>query len=439
VKQSKPERVNDSSSRQENNTKHQTYQSMRFPTLQEQLDIIADNVVEIISINELEQKLLYSLNKGIPLKVKLGADPSRPDLHLGHSVVLRKLREFQDLGHEAILIIGDFTAMIGDPSGKSKTRPQLSAKEARENGESYFEQASKILAHDKTTICYNSDWLDMMKFADVVRLSSHCTVARMLERDDFERRYKSKEPISIHEFLYPLAQGMDSVHLKNDIELGGTDQKFNLLVGRDLQREYGIVPQVCITMPLLVGTAGEEKMSKSLGNAICFNDMPADMYGKILSIPDSLIETYCRLLIRQEKNATKDILEQRTENPRGAKRALAREIVATYYSHQAAEDAEKQFDQLFIHKKAPDHIELFEFEEESVSIIDLLTILGAAMSKSEARRMIQQNSILVDNRKISEIHEKIEIGTEPKIIKAGKRKFFKVAKKKHFECQRFFL
>ena len=210
---------------------------MRFPTVQEQLDIIVGNVVEILSVDELEKKLLHSLKTSRPLKIKLGADPSRPDLHLGHSVVLRKLREFQDLGHEAILIIGDFTAMIGDPSGKSKTRPQLSAEEARQNGESYFDQASKILDPEKTTICYNSDWLGFMKFADVIRLSSHYTVARMLERDDFEKRYRAQEPISIHEFLYPLAQGMDSVHLKNDVELGGTDQKFNLLVGKDLQRE----------------------------------------------------------------------------------------------------------------------------------------------------------------------------------------------------------
>ncbi len=211
---------------------------MGFPAVQEQLDIIVGNVVEIISVDELEQKLLQSLKTGQPLRIKLGADPSRPDLHLGHSVVLRKLREFQNLGHQAILIIGDFTAMIGDPSGKSKTRPQLSAEEARENGKSYFDQASRILDPQKTTICYNSDWLGAMTFADVVRLSSHYTVARMLERDDFERRYRAQEPISIHEFLYPLAQGMDSVHLKNDVELGGTDQKFNLLVGRDLQREY---------------------------------------------------------------------------------------------------------------------------------------------------------------------------------------------------------
>ncbi len=398
---------------------------MGFPAVQEQLDIITGNVVEIISVNELEQKLLHSFKTNSPLKIKLGADPSRPDLHLGHSVVLRKLREFQDLGHRAILIIGDFTAMIGDPSGKSKTRPQLSAEEARENGKSYFEQASKILDPQKTTICYNSDWLGTMGFADVVRLSSHYTVARMLERDDFERRYRAQEPISIHEFLYPLAQGMDSVHLKNDVELGGTDQKFNLLVGRDLQREYGITPQVCITMKLLVGTDGKEKMSKSLGNAISFNDPPEEMYGRLLSIPDSLIENYYSANTTIEISST-----EIQEDPRKAKRNLALDIVEQYYSREAASKAQEHFDLLFVHKKAPDNLELFELDLQSIPIIDLLVTLGAAVSKSEARRMIQQNSVTVDGRKIEELTEDIELFSEPKIIRAGKRKFFKVAAKK---------
>ena len=405
---------------------------MPFPSVQEQLDIIVGNVVEIISVDELEQKLLQSINTRKPLKVKLGADPSRPDLHLGHSVVLRKLREFQDLGHEAILIIGDFTAMIGDPSGKSKTRPQLTAEEARENGISYFEQASKILDPQKTTICYNADWLGKMSFADVIKLSSHYTVARMLERDDFERRYRAQEPISIHEFLYPLAQGMDSVHLKNDVELGGTDQKFNLLVGRDLQREYGIPPQVCITMSLLVGTDGKEKMSKSLGNAICFNDSPADMYGKSLSIPDTLIETYCKLLLPAADTVVPEILATWETDPRTAKRAMAKKIVALYYSEEDADGAEAHFDQVFIHKKAPDTLELVEFDEKSMPIIDLLMALGAAVSKSEARRMIEQKSVLVGDNKVEGIHESIALEIEPKIIKVGKRKFFKVATRKTF-------
>jgi len=405
---------------------------MHFPTVQEQLDIIAGNVVEIISIEELEKKLQHSLRSGKPLRVKLGADPSRPDLHLGHSVVLRKLRQFQDLGHEAILIIGDFTAMIGDPSGKSKTRPQLSAGEARENGKSYFEQASKILDADKTTICYNSDWLGKMTFSDVIRLSSHYTVARMLERDDFERRYRSNEPISIHEFLYPLAQGMDSVHLKNDVELGGTDQKFNLLVGRDLQREYGIAPQTCITMELLVGTDGKEKMSKSLGNAVCFNDTPHDMYGRTLSIPDQLIETWHSLLVSHITGSLAGLKESIETNPRAAKRSLAKEIVAQYYSPEAALEAEEHFDRVFVQKKAPDNIGLFEFDAVSVPVVELLVRLGAAPSKSEARRMIQQNAVTADEEKITDVNASIVPGDEAIIIKAGKRKFYKVAAKKSF-------
>ncbi len=397
---------------------------MHFPSVQEQLDLIERNTIEILSRQELEAKLQKSLKTSQPLKVKLGADPSRPDLHLGHAVVLRKLREFQDLGHEAILIIGDFTAMIGDPSGKSKTRPQLTAEEARENGKSYFEQASKILDPKKTTICYNAEWLGKMSFADVIRLSSHYTVARMLERDDFERRYRAQEPISIHEFLYPLAQGMDSVHLKNDIELGGTDQKFNLLVGRDLQREHGIAPQVCITMPLLVGTDGKEKMSKSLGNAISFNDPPEEMYGRVLSIPDSLIKEYYSV------NTAIAITPAQIEgDPRTAKRALAIDIVRQYHSLEAATKAEEHFDQVFVQKKAPENIELFEFEEHSLPLIDLLVTLGAAASKSEARRMIQQNSVMVDEQKITEITATIDLNSEPKIIRAGKRKFFKVVAK----------
>lgn len=405
---------------------------MPFPSVQEQIDIITANIVEIISVDELERKLLKSLKTGLPLKIKLGADPSRPDLHLGHSVVLRKLREFQDLGHEAILIIGDFTAMIGDPSGKSKTRPQLTDTETRKNGRSYFEQASKILDAEKTTICYNSDWLGIMNFADVIRLSSHYTVARMLERDDFERRYRSREPISVHEFLYPLAQGMDSVHLKNDVELGGTDQKFNLLVGRDLQREYVIEPQVCITMPLLVGTAGEEKMSKSLGNAICFNDIPSDMYGKVLSIPDPLIETYCSLLVPQGHRDRITIMESRESDPRSSKRTLAKQIVEQYYSRESAEEAELHFDHIFVHRKAPENIELFEFDGPSMPLVDILVSAGAASSKSEARRMIQQKAVTVDEEKIGDMNTLIELRSEPKTVRAGKRRFFKVAAKKTF-------
>ncbi|NTU59094.1 MAG: tyrosine--tRNA ligase [Chlorobiaceae bacterium] len=406
---------------------------MQFPSVKEQLDIIVNNTVEVLNVDELEKKILKSIKTCKPMRIKLGADPSRPDLHLGHSVVLRKLREFQDLGHEAILIIGDFTAMIGDPSGKSKTRPQLTAEEAKENGKSYFEQASKILCPEKTTICYNADWLGAMHFSDVIRLASHYTVARMLERDDFEKRYRSNEPISIHEFLYPLAQGMDSVHLKNDVELGGTDQKFNLLVGRDLQREHGIDPQVCITMPLLVGTSGGDKMSKSLGNAICFNDPPQEMYGRMLSIPDTLIETYWRLLVPQHTEGTESIAENVAANPRETKRTLAREVVAQYYTAEDATKAQEHFDRVIVQKQAPDDIPTVEFEVAEMPLADLLLELGAAPSKTEARRMIQQGAVQVGENKITDIAAMFVFQETPVIIKAGKRKFFKVAGvKKHF-------
>ncbi|MCC6398951.1 MAG: tyrosine--tRNA ligase, partial [Bacteroidetes bacterium] len=259
----------------------------QFPPLNEQMDLIRRGAAEIIREEDLARKIESSLRTRKPLRIKLGCDPSRPDLHLGHSVVLRKLRQFQDLGHHAILIVGDFTGMIGDPSGRSKTRPPLTLEETRKNGQSYFEQATRILSTKKIQMMYNSDWLDKMSFADVIALGAKYTVARMLERDDFERRYKAGEPISIHELLYPLAQAMDSVAVEADVELGGTDQKFNLLVGRDIQREYGMDPQVTLTMPILPGTDGVEKMSKSLDNYIGISEPPQQIYGKTLSIPDT--------------------------------------------------------------------------------------------------------------------------------------------------------
>lgn len=415
---------------------------MNFSPVKEQLDIIKKNAVDIISEDELERKLTKSFKTGTPLKIKFGADPTRPDLHLGHAVTLKKLREFQDLGHEAILIIGDFTAMIGDPSGKNKTRPQLSAEEVKENGKSYFEQASKILDIDKTTICYNADWLGNMQFADVIRLASHYTVARMLERNDFEKRYRSQEPISIHEFLYPLAQGMDSVHLKNDVELGGTDQKFNLLVGRDLQREYGIEPQVCITMPLLVGTDGVEKMSKSYSNTVCFFDPPEEMFGRLLSIPDTVISNYADLLWSSSANTSIHIYEPTAavdfeelqklihSNPRESKRALARNIVAQYYSAEDASKAQEHFDRVIVNKQAPDDLVTVEFEEATMPVVELLMALKAFPSKNEARRMIQQGAVQAGEEKIADINAVIEFSDEPIIIRAGKRKFFKVASAK---------
>lgn len=401
---------------------------MPFPSIQEQLDLIKKNTVEIISEEELEAKLSKSIKTNTPLKIKLGADPSRPDLHIGHGVVLQKLRDFQDLGHTAILIIGDFTAQIGDPSGKSKTRPQITPEETVENSRSYFEQASKILDPEKTQIVHNSHWLGKMSFADVIRLSSHYTVARMLERDDFEKRYQNNEPISIHEFLYPLAQAMDSVELKNDVEIGGTDQKFNLLVGRDLQREYDIEPQVCITMPILEGLYGTEKMSKSLGNAISFNDTPNDMFGKVLSIPDTLIENYFMLGAQYTESEVEKIKDLISNKPRDAKRQLAFEIVKKYHQESAAKEAEENFDRVFIRKEAPTDIPVTELNVDSIELADLLVHLGATGSKSEARRLITQGGISIDQNKVDDVKTTVEITSEPKLIKVGKRRFYKVTK-----------
>ena len=303
------------------------------PSLNEQMDLIRRGAAEIIREEDLARKIERSLSTHVPLRVKLGCDPSRPDLHIGHSVVLRKLRQFQDLGHHAVLIVGDFTGMIGDPSGRSKTRPPLSLEETRKNGQTYFEQATRILSTHKIQMLFNSEWLGTMTFADVIKLGSAYTVARMLERDDFEKRYRAGEPISIHELLYPLAQAMDSVAVRSDIELGGTDQKFNLLVGRDIQREYGQEPQVTLTMPILPGTDGVEKMSKSLDNYIGINEPPQQIYGKTLSIPDTLIYDYLLLATHvsgDELATVKRQLESGLVNPRDLKRRLARELVTLY-------------------------------------------------------------------------------------------------------------
>ena len=401
----------------------------KFPPLNEQLDLIQRGTEEIIPIEELEAKIKKSIETGIPLNVKLGADPSRPDLHLGHTVVLKKLRHFQDLGHQAILIIGDFTGMIGDPTGRSKTRPPLTLEETREFGKTYFEQASKVIDGTKAKILYNSEWLAKMTFEDVIKLASKYTVARMLERDDFEKRYKNGEPISIHEFLYPLAQAMDSVAIKADVELGGTDQKFNLLVGRDIQREYGQDPQVILTMPILPGTDGVEKMSKSLDNYIGISEPPDEIYGKTMSIPDSLIYTYFELVTdvsKEELNLIKQQLSDPTVNPRDLKRKLARTIVEQYYSKEAALQAEENFDKIFVRKEIPDEvIEVFVNQESASNIISLLRSIGAAPSNSEARRLVDQGGVSINGEKIQNSNSPIQIQSGS-ILKVGKRKFYKL-------------
>jgi tyrosyl-tRNA synthetase len=403
---------------------------LKFPAINEQIDLIKRGTFEIIPEEDLIKKLERSITEEKPLNIKLGCDPSRPDLHIGHSVVLRKLAQFQSLGHRAILIIGDFTGMIGDPSGRNVTRPALSLQETRENGESYLEQASKILDKDKTKIVYNSDWLGKMSFEDVIKLASKYTVARMIERDDFTKRFKAGEPISIHEFLYPLAQAMDSVAIKSDVELGGTDQKFNLLVGRDIQREYGLEPQVIVTTPLIVGTDGVEKMSKSYNNYIGISESAQDIFGKTLSIPDSLIYNYYELatdISNEELNKIKAKLEDPSVNPRDLKRQLAKTLVRMYHNQNAADEAEKEFDKIFIKKEFPEDIPEYKFENsnDAINILDLITTVNLAGSKGEARRLVTQGGVSIDGNKITDITANISI-TGEQILKVGKRKFIKL-------------
>ena len=400
---------------------------MAFLSVDKQWELISRGAEEILPEKELREKLEKSRKSETPLIVKLGCDPSRPDLHVGHGVVLRKLRHFQDLGHQAILVIGDFTAMIGDPSGRNKTRPQLTLEEAKANAESYIKQAGHILNIKTLKILFNSTWLNAMRFSDVIRLSSHYTVARMLERDDFTKRYRSETPILIHEFMYPLAQGMDSVELKADVELGGTDQKFNLLVGRDLQREYDQAPQAIITLPLLEGTDGVEKMSKSYGNDIGLTDSPEDMYGKSMSISDGMIEKYFVLAADVDvKTLTriKKQLKDSSQNPRDIKRELARSIVALYHGDAAAIQAEQYFDRVIVNKDAPVDMDEVTLEAD-VSIIDLITSEGLTKSKGDARRMIQQGAVRIDGKKVDEMNFVIFKGFKG-VIKVGKRRFLGV-------------
>ncbi len=399
-----------------------------FPPLNEQMDLIRLGAVEVIPEEELARKIEWSIAHGTPLNVKLGADPSRPDLHIGHAVVLTKLRHFQDLGHMATLIIGDFTGMIGDPSGRNKTRPSLTIDETRRNGQSYFEQATQVLSTKRIKMVYNSDWLSRMTFADVVRLASKYTVARMLERDDFEKRYHANLPISVHEFLYPLAQAMDSVVVKSDVELGGTDQKFNLLVAREIQREYGIEAQAVVTMPLLEGTDGKEKMSKSYDNYIALSDAPNDMFGKTMSIPDDLIVRYFQyavFAVPDELEAVKRRLEG-GENPRDVKAELGRRIVARYHGEEAATRAEEAFTEVFRKKELPDDIADWAYAgPREKDVLSLLVDAGLVTSKGEGRRMIQQGGVSIDGERVTD-ERAVATFDAPRIVRVGKRKFLRI-------------
>lgn len=396
----------------------------------EQLEIIRSNVVDLLPEEDLIKKLERSVVTGKPLTIKLGLDPSRPDIHIGHAVVLNKLRQFQDLGHKVVLIIGDFTAMIGDPTGKSKTRPALTLEETRENGKTYVDQASVILDRDRTEIRYNSEWLDALSFKEVIQLAAKYTVAQLLERDDFTKRYRSGEPISVHEFLYPLSQAYDSVAIESDIELGGTDQKFNLLVGREVMRAYGPEPQCILTMPILEGTDGVEKMSKSLDNYIAVTDSAKDMFGKTMSIPDTMIARYLQYACyaaMSEVNSVTEALANGTLHPRNAKVDVAKRIVARYHGQQAADDAFAEFERVFVKKDEPDEIPDWIMTDASgaMKLVDLLPIAAGLASKSEARRLITQGGVKINGEQVKDPDALIDATDRP-VVRAGKLKWFRI-------------
>ena len=365
-------------------------------TIKEQIDILRQGTVQIISEEELKKKLEKSKSSKKPLRIKYGADPSAPDIHLGHTVPLKKLRQFQDLGHEVDFIIGDFTAMIGDPSGRSELRKPLTKKQVEENAKTYQKQVFKILDPAKTKVVYNSHWLNKLNLKDVVALTAKYTVARLLERDDFSKRYKGGQPISMVEFLYPLLQGYDSVELKSDIELGGTDQTFNLLVSREIQREYGQEPQAIITMPILEGTDGVNKMSKSLGNYIGVSENPKDMFGKTMSVSDELMWRYYGLLTPLKPN---EIEELKKEHPLEMKKRLAHVIVKQYWGEEKANKAREEFEKVFSKKQNPTDMPSVKINK-SINIIELIRKTNAVKSNGEARRLLQQGGIELDGKKI---------------------------------------
>ncbi|PRX42699.1 tyrosyl-tRNA synthetase [Planifilum fimeticola] len=401
--------------------------------VERQLAVLRRGAAEIIPEEDLAEKLRRSIETGKPLKVKLGLDPSAPDIHIGHTVVLHKLRQFQELGHIVQLVIGDFTGRIGDPTGKSETRRQLSEEEVKANAETYTRQLFKILSPDRTEVHFNSTWLKPLTFMEVTELAAKCTVARMLERDDFAKRYHSGQAISVHEFFYPLMQGYDSVALKSDVEMGGTDQKFNLLMGRQLQREYGQPEQVIMMMPLLEGLDGVKKMSKSLGNYIGIDEPPNEMYGKTMSIPDELMVKYYELatdLSLEELNRVKEGLEKGTLHPRDAKMRLAHTFVRMYHGQEAADEAERHFRTVFQQGKLPeemDEVEISpsELKEGKMWIVRLLNRLGLVNSNGEARRFIQQSAVRIDGEKVTDTDAELPV-TDGMVVQVGKRRFAKV-------------
>jgi tyrosyl-tRNA synthetase len=393
----------------------------------QQLDLILRGIVEVIQQNELEAKLARSIKEQRPLRVKAGFDPTAPDLHLGHTVLIHKLKHFQDLGHQVIFLIGDFTGMIGDPTGQSETRVALSKEKVLDNAKTYERQIFKILDPQKTQVEFNSRWMSHMSADGLIQLSAHYNVARMLEREDFHKRYTEQKPISIHEFMYPLIQGYDSVALKADVELGGTDQKFNLLVGRDLQRDYGQEAQVVITMPLLEGTDGVRKMSKSVGNYIALEDKPADMFGKVMSISDQLMHRYYELL------TTEDLGRVRAAHPMEAKQSLAEKIVARYHGEDAGREARAAFQQKFQAREFPEQpdaqvrltaADVKDAQAPAIGLVDLIAKTGLVPSKSEARRLIVQGGVEVDEQKMADANTMVPLAPGKVLrMRVGRRKF----------------
>lgn len=399
-------------------------------TIKKQLEYLIRGSVEVISEKELRKKLEKSMSSGQPLKVKAGYDPTAPDIHLGHTLLMQKMKHFQELGHEVIFLIGDFTGMIGDPSGKSMVRKKMTKEEIAENAATYKKQIFKILDPDKTKIVFNSHWMGKMSSTDLIELTSHYTVARMLERDDFHKRYKGHQPISIHEFLYPLIQGYDSVVLKADVELGGTDQKFNLLVGRELQKDFGQEPQVVLTMPLLEGTDGVQKMSKSLDNYIGITEPPGEIFGKMMSISDELMIRYYDLLSDISVNEIEEMKKQLKAgavNPKDYKVKLAKEIVARFYSADKAGNAAKEFESIFKKKELPQEMPQFnvKWSNERMWVCHLIKETGLSKSSSEAVRLIRQGAVSIDGEKITDS----DLQLEKKgvfILKIGKKRFARI-------------
>lgn len=400
-------------------------------SVNEQVEIIRQGAVDVVPEDLLRDKIKRSIETGEPLVVKQGYDPTAPDIHLGHVVCLRKLRHFQDIGHSVVFLIGDFTGMIGDPSGKSETRKRMTQEELLANAETYKKQAFKILDPDKTTVDFNSRWLSKLSFAEVLDLAATQTIARIIERDDFYKRFKNNQPISLLEFIYPLAQSYDSVALKADVELGGTEQKFNLLMAREVQKAYGQEPQVIVTMPILTGTDGEEKMSKSLDNYIGITESPEDIFGKTMSISDSLIYHYFELVSTRGPKEILDIkkrLEDPATNPSHLKRELAKNLVTQFYGDDAAAKAETHFDAIHVRKEQPDEMDTVTVkgEADGLWIAKVLTQSGLCDSTSQARRMVQQGAVSVDGEKVSDVELRLVSNQTPYVVKVGKRKFLKI-------------